>query len=147
MAARAESTSPPAPDAPDGLASSGAILDEFLSTTLPRERWDHAAHLAVARALLGRHGLVEGERVMSRGIKRLNASHGTPETATRGYSRTVTCAMLALLYGAGGEDVSKDAILRHYSRERLADPRAKLDFVAPDIEPLPACAGLLAPVE
>ncbi|MEL6329705.1 MAG: hypothetical protein AAFR38_08595 [Planctomycetota bacterium] len=130
------------------------LLGSFLDSTLPRREWTHRAHIVVAVGLLNRYGLAEAERVMSEGIRALNAAHGTPETATRGYSRTRTCAWLALLADSGrppSADAARpdlldpDVLARHYSPQRLSDPSAKERFLGPDLATLPACAAELTP--
>jgi len=86
------------------------------------------------------------------GIIRLNASHGLVETAARGYHETITRVWLAVVrqlmqevaaesslafVEACGDRLAKDALLRHYSRERLMSVEARARFVEPDLAPLP----------
>jgi hypothetical protein len=85
------------------------------------------------------------------GIIRLNESHGLVETAARGYHETITRVWLVTVRALMREVPSKtslafvetcdrlgrDALLRHYSRERLMSVEARARFVEPDVSPLP----------
>ena len=126
---------------------------QFNAATLAKENWTHAAHLRTAWLFLRRHAVDEAHLLMRVGIIKLNASHGLVETSSRGYHETMTRIWLALVSAAQRQSptvddsrdflatheqlLSKDAPLRHYSRERLFSVAARARFVAPDLAPLP----------
>jgi len=125
----------------------------FGASQLPAQDWTHRAHLRVAWLFLQRYPLDEAHLLMRVGIIRLNASHGLIETPSRGYHDTLTRLWLTLIASlmprspdAPSSDafvdrhagsLGKDAVLRHYSRERLASVQARAMVVEPDLEPLP----------
>ncbi len=129
-----------------------ALWDAFTTSTLPEKDWTHRGHLRVAWMYSGRHALDEAHVLMRVGIIRLNASHGLVETAARGYHETITRVWLVLVRAlmrehlvptsgafvdAGGEWLGREALLRHYSRERITSVASRARFVDPDLEPLP----------
>jgi hypothetical protein len=63
----------------DGLAAG------FVACTLPREAWTHAAHLIVGMWHVDRYGADEALLRLRAGIRRLNESHGTPNSDDDGY--------------------------------------------------------------
>jgi hypothetical protein len=91
---------------------------------------------------------------MRTGIRRLNQSHGTAETPTRGYHETITRAYIELLamFLARFPDgtplatrvsallasrlARRDALLTCYGRDRLTSPEARAAWVEPDRRPL-----------
>lgn len=131
-------------------------LRAFEQFTLPFEQWNHRAHVKVAFTYLRRFPFREALSKLRSGIKAYNARHGVPENATSGYNETTTHAFLHLVaatmraYGgvcpAAGADAFCDehpqlmtgqALRFFYSPARRMDPRAKAEFVAPDLAPLP----------
>ena len=69
----------------------------FLSGSLPRDQWTHAAHLCVGAWHVDRFGADEAIARLRVGIRALNDQHGTPNTATSGYHETITIAYARLL--------------------------------------------------
>jgi len=132
----------------DGLATA------FVACTLPREAWTHAAHLIVGMWHVDRYGTEEASSRLREGIRRLNESHGTPNSNDDGYHETITRAYVELLsqYCAScpaemslSERVShllrsplagRDALYLFYSRERLTSVDARTRWMEPDINPL-----------
>jgi hypothetical protein len=125
----------------------------FETATLPEKDWTHRGHLRVAWLFSRRYRLDEAHVLMRVGIIRLNATHGLVETATRGYHETITRVWLAVVgalmeevpsessaafVDACGERLGREALLRHYSRERLGGLEARARFIEPDLAPLPA---------
>jgi hypothetical protein len=133
-------------------------LDElaaaFHSCTLPRDEWTHTAHLRVGAWHVHHHGATEALALLRTRIRRLNEHHGTANTATGGYHETITAAYVrlieeflatfardvpleervdALLAGAIGE---RSVLLRFWSKEVLGSPRARAEWVDPDLRPL-----------
>ena len=132
----------------DGLAT------RFAACRIPHEEWTHQAHLAVGMWHVDRYGADEALTRLRVGIRRLNDSHGTPNSATRGYHETITRAYVQLLAEfletcppamsltervaqlLDSPVASKDALLRFYSREHLMSAQARAAWVEPDILPL-----------
>jgi hypothetical protein len=129
-----------------------ALWDAFSESRLPADRWTHREHLRVAWMFLERHPLDEAHLLMRVGIIRLNAFHELVETPARGYHETLTRVWLALIarlratasertsdafVEAHSASLSRDAVLSHYSRERIMSVRARSIFVEPDLAPLP----------
>ena len=137
------------------------FLGQFESLTLPFNEWTHRAHVKVGYLYLKNHAFDEALRRMRRGIQAYNAANKVPESATSGYNETTTHAFLHLIaatmtaYGRTHPaetadafcDVHPQLMTRHalrlfYSPQRRMDPRAKAEFVEPDLAPLPRITGL-----
>lgn len=128
---------------------------DFNASAIPEKEWRHREHLRVGWMFLKEYPLIDEAHLLMRvGIIRLNAFHELVETPSRGYHETLTRVWLLLIRGlmkevdvstsavASGAFVdacaarlSKDAVLRHYSRERITSVRARSIFVDPDLEP------------
>jgi hypothetical protein len=134
-------------------ADDATLWEAFTAATLPEKEWTHRGHLRVAWMYSSRYSLDEAHILMRVGIIRLNAFHGLVETPARGYHETITRVWLVLvrvlmkerptatsteLVDAGGAWLARDALLTHYSRERLMSAEARARFVDPDVAPLPA---------
>ena len=135
-----------------------AELDDFVrrfnACAIPRPEWTHAAHLAVGLWHASRYGRADALQRLRAGITRLNESNGVINSATGGYHETVTRAYVNLLadFAARHPDKTaaervaalladplsdKKALLRFYSRSVLESFAARLDWVEPDLAPLP----------
>jgi hypothetical protein len=129
------------------------FMARFEAAQWDADQWHHREHIKIAYLYLTRLG-VEGALARVRaGIQRLNARHGVPESPTRGYHETMTCAWLQLVYlslceyganesaddfyEANPQLSEKKALRFFYSKERLMSERAKYEFVEPDLAPLP----------
>jgi hypothetical protein len=140
--------------------SDGEFLASFEACTLPFEQWTHRAHVKVAYLYLRRYSFDEALGRMRAGIKGYNAANKVPEGPSSGYNETTTRAFLhivAAVMGAYGgthpvEDaegfcdmhpqlMSKHVLRLFYSPQRRMDPRAKVEFVEPDLAPLPEIRG------
>ena len=126
----------------------------FLAGTIPFEEWTHQAHLAVGTWHVSRYGAKEALARLRIGIQCLNEKHGTPNSLTRGYHETITCAYVQLLAEflascppgmplheqvvclLEGPVADKDLLFKFYSRETLMSARARSEWVEPDIAPL-----------
>jgi hypothetical protein len=133
------------------------FLAAFETRTLPFAEWTHRAHVRLAFLYVraaGFEGAVDSVRA---GIKAYNAANDVPEGPTSGYNETTTVAFVHLVAAtmrAYGEtfptpdadafcDAHPQLMTRHalrlfYSPQRRMDPRAKGEFVEPDLAPLPA---------
>ena len=132
-----------------------ALAARFETAAIPAAEWTHHAHLTVGTWHVARYGPDAALERMRAGIRRLNAAHGTIDSATRGYHETITCAYVRLLAAflatrpAGeplaatitallaGPLAARDALARHYSRERLLSIAARRGWIEPDLAPLP----------
>ncbi len=137
------------------------LVRRFENQRIPRVEWTHAAHLAVGLWHVRTLGPAEALSRLRTGIRQLNESHGTQNTAESGYHETITCAFVWLLaeflkqYAANqptdqvvddltaSKLASSDALLAFYSREVLYSTAARLNWIEPDRAPL-SLAGLLA---
>jgi len=130
------------------------LVGRFLSCSLPKSDWTHQAHLIVGAWHVEHYGAVEALERLRSGIRALNDSHGTVNSATSGYHETVTRAYVRAIAGffairsgqplpervselIGGPLGEREALLRYYSRELLMSSRARAEWVEPDVEGLP----------
>ena len=66
------------------------LIREFETCTLPRARWNHRAHLAVALWYATHLDAQDALEAVRRGILRLNEACGIMSTRTSGYHETIT---------------------------------------------------------
>jgi hypothetical protein len=136
----------------DAEMSDVDLIAAFECGVLPREAWNHRAHVRVAYFYASQHGLEAAVARMRIGVHALNAAHRVPEAVDRGYHETITVAFLRLIFAACRQQsfqssaefcaahpelMTKNTLLLYYSRERLMSLAAKAAFVEPDLEPLP----------
>jgi hypothetical protein len=132
------------------------FLRRFEACAISRADWTHRAHVKMAYLYLCEHPFPQALDLVRRGIQRLNAANNVAEGPDSGYNETTTHAFLHLVaatLAAYGEafptatadefcDAHPQLLTKHvlrffYSPERRADPRAKTQFVEPDLAPLP----------
>ena len=130
------------------------LVRRFNACAVPRPEWTHAAHLAVGLWHASRYGREEALVRLRAGITRLNESNGVVNSPTGGYHETVTRAYVDLLADFASRHADKTAaervtalladplsdkkaLLRFYSRSVLESSAARLDWVEPDLAPLP----------
>jgi hypothetical protein len=140
-----------------------ADLDEaarrFESCQISKAEWTHQAHLAIGMWHVYTYGPDDALKRLRVGIRRLNDSHGTPNTETNGYHETITRAyvdVLSLFLAASDNSIplaarvvqllsgplaARDVLLRFYSRELLMSKRARAEWVEPDITPISMTAA------
>jgi hypothetical protein len=126
----------------------------FHERTLPKPRWTHAAHFAVALALLEDRGLERALVEMPPAIRAYNESTGGENNDVAGYHETITRASLraardfrrrhpslALFQACNAimDSPFSDPhwLLAHWSRELLFGVAARRGWVEPDLAPLP----------
>jgi hypothetical protein len=130
-----------------------AFLNAFEASRISRADWTHRAHVKVAYLYLRQFPLELAIEKVRVGIKALNAANGVLDTPTGGYHETMTLgwvhivhAMLSEYGPAASADefidsqpqLTQKKILRlFYSKERFMSAEAKLNFVEPDLAPLP----------
>ncbi len=129
------------------------FLAKFEAQAFPHDQWHHREHIKMAYLYLRHHPFDVALAKVRVGIQALNASQKVPESPTRGYHETMTQAWLQLVYVTLCEygpaesadafyeqhaQLSQHKVLRlFYSRERLVSSKAKVEFVEPDLAPLP----------
>jgi len=129
------------------------FLAEFEACRWPLEDWHHRQHIKVAYLYLARYSFDEAVVRVRERIKAHNAAHQVPESPTGGYHETMTQAWMRLVhhticeYGTADNadaffeqhpELSEKKTLRlFYSRELFMSPRAKVQFVEPDLAPFP----------
>jgi hypothetical protein len=129
------------------------FLQHFEDATLPSEQWHHPEHIKMAYLYLCAYPFETALPRLRHKIMALNTVHRVPDALTRGYHETITQVWLRLVefsldeYGpaesaddfyAQHPQLAHHRILRlFYSREHLLSPRAKAEFVEPDLTPLP----------
>lgn len=127
-------------------------LRRFEDHTLPKELWNHRAHLKVAYLYLNCCSYEEALERLRSGIKAYNAAQGIQDTPTGGYHETMTQVWLRLVHStlsqfgpaetadaffeAQTQLGSKHTPLLFYSRDRIMSAEAKRSFVEPDLAPL-----------
>ncbi len=130
------------------------LLTRFSDTTLPKDAWTHGAHFAVALALLRKYGAQTFKR-MPPMIRRYNEATGVPNSDSDGYHETITMASLRVAQHFL-DSAEKDAplapivtrllaspygradwLFRHWRKQTIFTPKARHQWVEPDIAPLP----------
>jgi hypothetical protein len=135
-------------------SSLAAWVAAFRARTLTHAEWTHAAHLTVGAWYVHEHGATEALSRLREGIRRLNDAHGTVSSATSGYHETITAAFVRLLaeglasFAAevplerrieallAGPLGSSRVLLSFWSKDLLMSPRARAEWVEPDLAPL-----------
>jgi hypothetical protein len=131
-----------------------SLARQFIASTLPREEWTHLAHLAVGLWHVDRYAAADALDRLRRGIRKLNDSHGTPNSASSGYHETITRAYVRLLAEFNDRCTAqmpltervtrlfksnlaqKEALLNFYSHAVLMSAKARQEWVEPDIAPI-----------
>ena len=126
-----------------------SLVNEFEACSFHPSEFKHQQHLAVVLWYVSNLPYEEASERMKRGIQRLAASYGKT-----GYHETITEFWLRMVRGFLPEGeraestarlanqliekyADKNLILDYYSAELLASPEAKVDWVEPDVKPLP----------
>jgi hypothetical protein len=135
------------------FVKSAGTLEQFVREwergTLPKARWTHGAHVAVAAYFAHEHSPAALLHIMRLGIRHYNLSSGTANTESSGYHETLT----RFWAGVVGEFVregqfasrldavrqalarfaqSSDYFRRFYSFDVVSDRYARREWVAPD---------------
>ena len=114
-----------APD-PTAVPDPPTLAARFAACTLPKGEWTHHAHLAVGLWHVAEYGADAALARLRDGIRRLNDSHGTPNTDGSGYHETMTCAYVRLLDQFLAICPRRDAHAQN-ARQLLASPIAHRD--------------------
>ncbi|HEX8705445.1 MAG TPA: hypothetical protein VF815_41815 [Myxococcaceae bacterium] len=125
------------------------FLEALEQATYPKEQFGHRAHLRLGWLCLREHGFEAGLARLRTLIQRYATAVGAAgkyhETITRVWAEHVQAALEATPQLSGFEAfleahpqlLSSGLLERHYSKETLASPEAKGNWVPPDREPLP----------
>ena len=129
------------------------FLAEFEACRWPRENWHHRQHIKLAYLYCCRYPFDAACARVRERIKAHNAAHNVPEGSNEGYHETMTQAWMRLVYAVlceyGPAETADQFFDQHpelgekktlrlfYSRELFMSPRAKSEFVEPDLAPLP----------
>lgn len=129
------------------------VVKDFETCVLPLENFTHRAHLTVASAYIARHEKEAATNLMRRRIQDYLCAKKIVTTKEGGYHETLTLFYMNLLHShseraeAGlsilelvnklvHECGDKDLPLRHYTKEYLMSPEARLRWLEPDLKPL-----------
>jgi hypothetical protein len=129
------------------------LIRDFEAGRLPRGRWDHNAHLAVACWYLVCHPEPEATRRIRTGIQRYNEAAGIVTTKESGYHETMTmfwinrvkrflkgatleCSLVGLMNNLTAHYADKRLPFEYYSRDLLMSWDARRAWVEPDLKPL-----------
>jgi hypothetical protein len=123
----------------------------FEACTLRPEHFHHADHVRLAWLYLTSYEYESAEQSFCQGLVRLAAHFGVPEK----FHQTMTLAWLRAVQVRivpGGESsfedwiaghpelLERDLLLDYYSKERLADPEARVSWLEPDRKALSQAA-------
>jgi len=130
------------------------LIERFEDGSLPRDQWNHAAHLTVALWYLLAEDEATATQKMIDGIRAYNHANGIRQTRSGGYHETITLFWLAIAgryarqvaRATGALDAINDfveryaarpgLILEHYSKKRIGSWQARQFWVEPDLRPL-----------
>jgi len=136
------------------LGEIARLVERFEDGSLPREQWNHAAHLTVALWYMLCHEEAAAVQRMIDGIRAYNRANGIRQTRTGGYHETITLFWLAIARRHArqvrGGSSTLDAvnafvdcytaqpklILEYYTKERIGSLRARQFWVEPDLQAL-----------
>lgn len=130
-----------------------ALTRRFMTRTLPKPEWTHAAHFAVALCLLKDRGAATYAELPTL-IRAYNEATGVENSDHEGYHETITVASLKAVdawLSLTARDRSLHLIpadvltsplgrsnwlLKHWSKDRLFSVEARRNWLEPDLEPL-----------
>ena len=126
----------------NAIKTADAVADAMTACRLPRSEWTHEAHLMAGLSLVLRQGPDRALATLREAIPRYNESTGTPNTDTGGYHDTLTVYYVRaidelLRRGVSPEKitdsdlVTREAPLRHWTREELFSVKARRTWVEP----------------
>nr|WP_242030389.1 MULTISPECIES: hypothetical protein [unclassified Coleofasciculus] len=120
---------------------------------MPRDEWNHRAHLTVAVWYLTRYSEAEATKKVCDRIQRYNQVNGIQTTNDSGYHETITLFWIRIIsryLSIAGKNFSivditnefiknygkKSFPLQYYSRDRLMSWQARISWIEPDLKPL-----------
>jgi len=127
----------------------------LMDLSLPKAEWTHAAHFAAALWFLRFRRCADPVAEMRQLIRTYNEATGVPNTDTDGYHETITVASLRAaratlssyslsipIHAIVNELLTSplgrsDWLLSYWSKNLLFSSKARREWVAPDLRPLP----------
>jgi hypothetical protein len=135
------------------MSDDDIFIQQFESRTFPFDQWHHRAHVKLAYLYAVRFGPEMAARKLRDGIRAYNAANHVEDLPTSGYHETMTMAWLHIIqatiqiYGPRATadeffdfhpQLSQKKILRlFYSPELFMSPKAKQEFMEPDLTGFP----------
>ena len=130
-------------------AADEAFVAAFHADQLSNQGFHHRDHLRLAWVQIRRLGLDEASEVVTTGIRRFAAHHGSADryndTMTRFWLRVVGLGIIRHpelgfeeLLAAEPHLLDKNLPFRHWSSERMSRDDAKRQWVEPDLRPMPS---------
>lgn len=125
------------------------FITRFENTEYKYEEWTHEAHIRMGWYYVSTFGVREALEKSRSGIQKLNAVIGTQglgyhETITQFFIQLIDHAVLVSRASTWEEFRERNSFLLqskilqdYYSRAAIALPKSKVEFVAPDLKPLP----------
>lgn len=130
-----------------------SLIAAFKNCTLPRDEWNHHAHLTVALWYLTRYSEAEATNCIRDRIQHYNKANGIQTTNDSGYHETITLFWIRIVHcylSLVEKDLSildianqlidnygeKSFPLQYYSRDRLMSWQARISWLEPDLKPL-----------
>src|SRR5215468_5976061 len=130
------------------------LIRAFESGVLPRDQWDHKAHLTVACWYLVCYPEAEAARRIREGIQRYNKTAGIVTTKENGYHESITmfwasmvksflmnatleCSIVGLINNLVHRYANKHLLFEYYSLDLLMSQEARLNWIEPDLKQLP----------
>ncbi|MEP0857117.1 hypothetical protein [Trichocoleus sp. DQ-U1] len=130
-----------------------SLIAAFENCTLPRDEWNHRAHLTVALWYLTRYSKAEATNCIRDRIQRYNLANGIKTTKNSGYHETMTLFWIrivshylsvadrtrSIVYLANeliDSYADKNLPLTYYNRDRLMSWQARITWLEPDLKPL-----------
>jgi len=126
-----------------------AFVDAFHSGRIANQNFHHRDHLRLAWVQIRRLGLEGATDAVTSGIRRFATEHGTADryhdTMTRFWLLVVNLGLrrhpdlrFDELLAAEPHLLDKSLPFKHWSRAAMASDSAKLQWVEPDLRPIPA---------
>lgn len=131
------------------------LIKAFEERTLAKSEWTHTAHLTVGLYYCFHHPFGVAKNLMRDGIHWLNDTHGTPNTDSSGYHETITIFWLETTAKFLEENKAEKSLailankltasfnnsklpLAFYSYELLFSPKARAQYIEPDLVDKPS---------
>lgn len=128
------------------MASNGEIYEAFIEGRLGKDEWTHEAHLITSWTALQTRTPGEALAHLRESITAHNCGVGTQNTAYSGYHETLTVYYVTAVDSVGAAtpeelfehpDTDRGAPLRFWTKDLLMSSQARLQWVEPDLGPLP----------
>ena len=128
------------------------LVYKFETCTLPRQLWNHPAHLTIAIWYLSQYPEPKATAQIRAGIQRYNQVQGIQTSTKGGYHETLTRFWIAIAQGfltaadpntsilervntfIGKYGVRQQLFLDYYSHERIVSREARQVWVEPDLK-------------